>query len=259
MQFIQLGNHKVSKFILGGNPFSAVSHLGTDTDEKMRRYFTVAQIKDILRDAEAHGVNTIIARGDAHISRLMYEYHNDGGQIQWLTQTCPEFASIDSSIGGALLGGAIGCHIHGGVADYHIANGKEAELPDMIAKIKNAGLLAGIAGHTPAVFKWAKENLDVDYFMCSYYNPIPRENNASHVHGFDEQFLPEDRDAMVAIIKDLPKPVIHYKVLAAGRTEPSEAFAFVKQHLRVNDAACVGIYPQAKGDMLAEDIALLLG
>jgi hypothetical protein len=129
----------------------------------------------------------------------------------------------------------------------------------MIAKIKNAGLLAGIAGHTPAVFKWAKENLDVDYFMCSYYNPIPRENNASHVHGFDEQFLPEDRDAMVAIIKDLPKPVIHYKVLAAGRTEPSEAFAFVKQHLRVNDAACVGIYPQAKGDMLAEDIALLLG
>jgi hypothetical protein len=116
MQFIQLGNHKVSKFILGGNPFSAVSHLGTDTDEKMRRYFTVAQIKDILRDAEAHGVNTIIARGDAHISRLMYEYHNDGGQIQWLTQTCPEFASIDSSIGGALLGGAIGCHIHGGVA-----------------------------------------------------------------------------------------------------------------------------------------------
>jgi membrane protease subunit (stomatin/prohibitin family) len=258
MQYIQIGNYKISKLILGGNPFSAISHQSMEIDEKMRRFYTSSQIKDILRNAESLGVNAVVARGDAHISRLMYEYHHDGGKIQWLTQTCPEFASIDSSIGGAMLGGAIGCHIHGGVMDNLIENNKGNEIPAMIAKIRNAGMLAGAAGHLPATFEWAKDNLDVDYFMCSYYNPIPRVDNASHIHGFNEQFLPEDREAMTAIIKDLPKPVIHYKVLAAGRTKPHEAFDYVKQHLRAKDAVCVGVFPQAKRDMLAEDIELLL-
>ncbi len=62
---------------------------------------------------------------------------------------------------------------------------------------------------------------------------------------------------MTAMIKELPKPAIHYKVLAAGRTTPTEGFDYVKQHLRENDAVCVGIFPQVKADMLVEDIALL--
>jgi hypothetical protein len=74
-----------------------------------------------------------------------------------------------------------------------------------------------------------------------------------------EWFKPEDRDEMVAVIQGLSWPVIHYKVLAAGRTPPAEAFAFVAEHLRPQDAVCVGIFTKDQPEMIAEDIALLEG
>ena len=41
----------------------------------------------------------------------------------------------------------------------------------------------------------------------------------------------------------------------AGK-DPGEAFAFVAQHLRPQDAVCIGIYQRNKPDMLAEDVRL---
>jgi hypothetical protein len=61
---------------------------------------------------------------------------------------------------------------------------------------------------------------------------------------------------MNALIKDLSRPVVHYKVLAAGRNDPAEAFAFVAHHLRPTDAVCVGVYPGKKPGMIAEDVRL---
>jgi hypothetical protein len=257
MQTIQLGALTTSKFILGSNPFSTFSHQGHEVDQEMRRYFTTARIKEILHDAEAQGVNTLIARGDHHVMRLLFEYWEEGGSIQWLAQTCPELGSIEKGVQNAISGGAVGCHIHGGVMDNLLANNRLDEVPRAIALLKEAGLVAGIAGHTPEVFRWAEEHADVDYYMCSYYNPIPRKDNPEHVRGFNEQFLTEDRDAMVATIATMRKPVVHYKVLAAGRNTPADAFAFVNRHLRPQDAVCVGIFPKDKPEMLAEDIALL--
>jgi hypothetical protein len=116
---------------------------------------------------------------------------------------------------------------------------------------------AGVAGHNPQVFHWAKQNLDLDFSMCSYYNSAHRDERAEHVSGRPEWFLEEDRQAMVDTIAELSWPVIHYKVLAAGRTPPAEAFGFVARHMRPQDAVCVGIFRADKADMLAEDIALL--
>ncbi len=45
--------------------------------------------------------------------------------------------------------------------------------------IRRKGMLAGIAGHTPEVFEWAEAHLDVDYYMCCYYNPTPRTDDPS--------------------------------------------------------------------------------
>ena len=94
--------------------------------------------------------------------------------------------------------------------------------------------------------------------MCSYYNSSHRDKEAEHVHGRPEWFLPEDRDKMVKLIKRLSKPVIHYKILAAGRNSPHEAFHFTAQHLRQQDGVCVGIYPKYNPTMLEEDVQIFL-
>ncbi|MFN2109749.1 MAG: hypothetical protein ACK2UI_08815, partial [Anaerolineae bacterium] len=129
-------------------------------------------------------------------------------------------------------------------------------VPDIIAQIKGAGLAAGIAAHNPRVHAWADEHLDLDFHMCSYYNPTPRDQNAEHVHGAVETFAAADRAAMVDVIRQLRRPAIHYKIFAAGRNNPREAFAFVAQHLRPQDAVCIGVFPKDKPDMLAEDVRL---
>jgi hypothetical protein len=141
--------------------------------------------------------------------------------------------------------------------DYLLAQGRIDEIPPVVASIRERGMLAGIAGHNPAVFEWAEGHLDVDYYMCSYYNSASRDERAEHVSGMKEWFLPQDRRAMTRFIEGLSKPVIHYKVLAAGRNDPAEAFSVVADAMRPTDAVCVGVYPKDKPGMLADDVRLL--
>lgn len=255
---IKIGSLQVSKFILGSNPFSGFSHQGSARDLEMKKYFTVARIKQVLRQAEKLGINTIIARADHHIMRLLLEYWEEGGKLQWLAQTCPELGSIQRGVENAITGGAKGCYVHGGVMDNLYSSRKLEQIPLVIEMIKKAGLVVGIAGHDVRVFSWAEENLDADFYMCSYYNPVSRVQTAEHRPGSFEKYRHEDRLLMAEQIKKLSRPVIHYKVMAAGRNDPVEAFSFVVRNLRDTDAVCVGIYPKEKPDMLETDVRLLI-
>lgn len=257
MEQISLGNLSVSRFIIGGNPFSGFSHQGHSRDIEMKRYYTTERIKQTLRAAEQVGINTHIGRADHHVMRFLLEYWDEGGSIQWIAQTCPELGTPERGIQNAITGGAKACFIHGGWMDFLLAQGRLDEVPPAIAAIKAAGMPAGIAGHNPQVFEWAEEHIDADFYMCSYYNSAHRDERAEHVSGTPEWFLSEDRDAMTRLIARLRRPVIHYKVLAAGRNPAAEAFAYVAEHLRPQDAVCVGVHTQDNPRMIEEDVALL--
>ena len=256
MQTITLSHLTVSRFILGSNPFSGFSHQGADTDQAMRRFFTSGQIKATLRQSEALGVNTLIARTDHHVMRLLLEYWDEGGTLQWFAQTCPEVGDPPTCIGRAHSMGAKACHIHGGWMDFLYAQGRLAEVPPAIAMIRERGMLAGIAAHNPQVIAWADDHLDVDYYMCSYYNSAHRDQRAEHVAGMEEWFLEEDRQTMTALIQRLSRPAIHYKILAAGRNDPAEAFTVAANAMRPSDMVCVGVYPKDHPDMLRQDVEL---
>ncbi|MCE5250321.1 hypothetical protein LLG96_08885 [bacterium] len=256
LETVTIGTLSISRFILGSNPFSGFSHQGTDRDTAMLRHYTVDHIKHVFSQAQKLGITTVIGRGDQHFIRTLLEFRNEGGSLKWVAQTCPEMKSIERSVDDIVRGGAEACFVHGGYMDNLLANKKLDEVPPAIEKIRSAGLQAGIAGHNPAVFEWAEKNLDVDFYMCSYYNSAHRDEHAEHISGMPEWFLPEDRDAMVGLIVRLGRPVIHYKVMAAGRNDPPEALRFVARHLRKNDAVCVGVFTGDKPDMLAEDVRL---
>lgn len=257
MDYIKIKDVKVSRFILGSNPFSGFSHQGSDVDLQMKRHFTTAQIKVVLRDAETLGVNTVLGRVDHHVLRVLLEYWDEGGHLQWFAQTCPEVGNHDACVSRAASGGAKACHIHGGVMDNLLAQGHLDEIPAVVESIRKHGMLAGIAGHNPKVFEWAEKHLDVDYYMCSYYNSAHRDQKAEHVSGITEWFLEEDRQTMTALIQKLSRPVIHYKIMAAGRNNPADAFAFAARQMRPADAVCVGIFPARKPGMLKKDVGLL--
>jgi hypothetical protein len=257
MDYINLGNLNASRFILGSNPFSGFSHQSPEVDQEMRRYFTTTRIKKLLYEAERLGVNTLIARTDHHVMRFLLEYWDEGGRLQWFAQTCPEVGDHPTCITRAAQGGARACHLHGGVMDFTYAQNRLDEVPPVIQMIRDHGMLAGIAAHNPKVIEWAENYLDVDYYMCSYYNAAHRDERAEHVSGMEEWWLEEDRQAMAQLIKTLSRPAIHYKVLAAGRNNPAEAFRVVAETMRPLDMVCVGIYHRDQPEMLRQDIDLL--
>lgn len=256
MEYIKLGELKVSRFILGSNPFSGFSHQSIDRDTEMKRWYTTARIKETLGKAEEVGINTLIARTDYHVMRMLMEYWDEGGKLRWFAQTCPEVGEHEQCVNRAASGGAKACHIHGGVMDRALAQGELNDIQGVVDMIRENGMLAGVAGHNPKVFEWAEENIDVDYYMCSYYNPTSRAENAEHVHGAEEKFGAWDRDVMTKLIGGLSKPVVHYKILAAGRNATSEAFGYATKKMRDEDAVCVGVHTKDDADMLAVDVKM---
>lgn len=73
----------------------------------------------------------------------------------------------------------------------------------------------------------------------------------------EEWFLEEDRAIMAQVIQTLSKPVIHYKIMAAGRNDPQEAFSFAARFMRPTDMVCVGVYTKDAPHMLRQDLELL--
>jgi hypothetical protein len=256
MKKIKIGGLSVSRLIIGGNPFSGFSHRSPDKDLEMKRYFTSTRIKETLKEAESLGIDTHIGRADHHVMRLLMEYWDEGGGIQWLAQTCPELGDPGRGIRNGIEGGAKACFIHGGQMDYFLAQNRMDEVAPAVSIIRETGLAAGLAGHRPSVFEWAEKNIDVDFYMCCYYNPTARDNHAEHITGSTELFNDADRDAMVKTIRNLSRPVIHYKVLASGRKTPEEAFEFTARHLRPQDAVCIGVYPGDDPGMLGRDVEI---
>jgi len=250
---VKIAEISFSRLIIGGNPFSGFSHQGPDRDAEMAHYYTTEKIKETLRQAEQLGISTFLGRVDNHIMRILLEYWDQGGAIQWIAQAL----DINGSVDDAIKRDAKACYVHGGVMDHFLANNELVKMPAVIDRIRNAGLAAGIAGHNPAVFEYARENLDVDFYMCSYYNPTPRDENPEHVSTDDEVFSAEDRQKMIEVIATLKKPVIHYKIIAAGRNDPQEAFAFTVRHMKANDAVCVGVYTKDNRNILEENVHLL--
>jgi hypothetical protein len=254
---VKLGNVAVTRFIIGGNPFGGFSHQTLKRDNEMIDWYTMDRVKQAYKLAEKAGVTTHLGRTDDFIIRALREYWNDGGRIKWIAQTCPGVGTLMQGVQNAIRGKAKCCFLHGGEMDHRIKTRQTRAVADAISAIKDAGMAAGVAGHRIETIQWAADKLDLDFFMTCYYNPSDRTHQPLRDVRDRERYLRRDRDAMCALIQQLPAPAIHYKVLAAGRHDPRKAFEFVAEAYRPGDAVCVGVFTKDNMSMIQEDVDLL--
>jgi len=237
---VHLGDLAVSRLIVGGNPFSGNSHQSAALSAEMRDYYTVERIKATLRDCEEEGINTFLGRADNHIQRMLVEHWNEGGKIQWIAQTAPERASLPDNVRQVAGTGAKCCYVHGGQCDRLVAAGELDPIREALEVGRELGLVMGVAGHDPDTHRQVvRHDLGAQFHCCSFYN-LGGERG--------ESYLPEDRDAMTALARQLGIPVVGYKIMAAGRNEPEEAFSYAFSRLRPTDAVCVGVFPKHRPD-----------
>ena len=259
MYQVSIGSVIVSRLCIGGNPFSGFSHQSEERSREMVAYYTPERIKETLRAAEAAGINTFIGRTDDHITGILRDYWDEGGTIQRIAQITPDRDDPESWrkwLTAAAKLGAVGAYMHGGVVDSWHANRMFAHFEEALHRMRDEGFQAvGFAGHKPEAHAWIRDHLEVDFQMCSHYNPTDRSQHAQHI-GAGEKWDDADRAQMLEVISTIEKPVINYKVFAGGNKPVIPAFELLAKVMRRNDAVCVGMFLKDDPQMIAKNVSL---
>jgi len=243
---------ELSRLIIGGNPFSGFGHQGPERDEEMVNYYTAARIKETLQRAEAAGINACVLRSDRHIERLLREYYNDGGAIQWIVQLGVRPEEFAGAVGRAVSLGAKAAYIHGGIGDRAYREQNLSLVAGLLDTIRDQGIPAGIGGHAPQAHRWFYESaLPADFHVVSFYN-------CGSLHdGQGEKFRPQDPPPACEVIRQIEKPCIGYKIMGAGRVEARAAFEFAFANIKPGDCVNVGMY-RGDNDNMVEDNAAIV-
>ncbi len=245
-----IGNVTLSRLIIGGNQFSGWSH---SRDLKYLRdlfkaYATEERIMATLQQAEDSGVNAIITSASGYLSRYWKER---GGRMQWIAQVHPKTGDVKSDIKRAIDSGAIGAYVQGGVGDSFVKGGRVDLLGEAVAFIKDNGLIAGIGGHSIEVpMAVEKAGIQPDFYMKTlhhgnYWSATPPEER---VEFNVDSGGPQDHDNIWSIapektidfMRNVPRPWIGFKVLAAGAIHPREGFQYA--FANGADFICVGMF-----------------
>ncbi|MFB3827186.1 MAG: hypothetical protein ACE15B_10470 [Bryobacteraceae bacterium] len=252
---VKLGPHTVSRLIVGGNPVSGNSHTAGGLGREMRDYFTAANVKKLLANCEAAGINTWQSRGDKHIQRLLNEYRLEGGRIQWIAQTASELADIPRHIRELASLKPVGIYHHGSQTDKFWAAGKIEQAREMCKVMRDTGVQVGLGTHIPEVIDYVEsKDWDVDFYMTCVYNLSRTKEEQEKLAGRkldDQLFWHPDREKMLARVRRTSKPCLIFKVYGASRNCGSpeqmlESLRLAARYAKPTDAIVIGMFPKYK-------------
>lgn len=245
MPTIALGQHQISRLIVGSNPMLGYSYMGNHTDRQMKEYFTAERAVEFLRDCKQAGITI-------HQGSSRYDYlHLLRDQDFKMKFIClhSEREEISQTIKNT---NPIAMVHHGGVTDRMFAAGKPGVVRDYVKAVKDKGLLAGVSAHNPDVIKQiADEDWDIDFFMtCFYYltRKVDYEKLITLPVGH-YSFFKDDPKVMTKVIRQVKQPCLAFKILGAGRLCTNEdtvrsAFQFAFENIKPIDGVIVGMFPK---------------
>lgn len=262
---VPFGQGSVSRLIVGGNPVSGFSHQSRALDEEMMDFFSAANVKKLLASCERAGINTWQSRADRHILRLLREYRNEGGRIQWIAQTASEMADFARNVREAAAMHPLGIYLHGAQTDRLWLEHRREEIAARIGRIRDAGVRAGLATHIPEVIDWCEDSgLAADFYMACLYNLSRSHEEALELAGGPVKgkfFHEPDRARMLARVARTKKQCIVFKVYGAGRRcatreDRLAALREVFGAAKPGDCVVIGMYPKHT-DQVADNAALV--
>ena len=139
------------------------------------------------------------------------------------------------------------------MTDSRFLAGKAQQVRDFVKKVHDHGVLAGVSSHCPDNIKrMADEGWENDLFMtCLYYVSRPKEEQEKLLGKVvvGEPFFESDPVDMTNVIRQVRKPCLAFKILAAGRKctdqkSVQNAFRFAFERIKPTDAVIVGMYPR---------------
>jgi predicted protein tyrosine phosphatase len=261
---VPFGSGSISRLIVGGNPVSGTSHLNDALSREMIDYFTSANIKRLLEGCERNGINTWQSRGDRHIVRLLHEYRQEGGRIQWIGQTATEI-DFAHNLANMAREKPIGIYYHGVPTDRAWVASEIDTVRDRLKAIRQTGSLVGLGTHIPEVVDYIEsKDWDIDFYMTCLYNLSRSEAEKERVAGRPypgELFWDPDRIEMLKRVSQSRKQCLIFKVYGATRHCQSEdrmlsALRLVARYAKPNDAVVIGMFPK-HSDQVSQNARLV--
>ncbi|HCO93212.1 MAG TPA: hypothetical protein DIU00_04550 [Phycisphaerales bacterium] len=251
---IRLGDHRVTRLVVGSNPISGYSYMGPILDRHMQEYFTPERIAEFLWNCERQGINTHQFSRPEQMGDIFRKLRERGSNMKFicLHSGQPQHISVDKVVNETQ---PIAIVHHGGVTDRLFREGKNREVQDFVKRVKDSGVLAGVSAHNPDCIKQiADEGWPVDLFMtCFYYLTRTQEELENMPPVVTLQvgypFFAADPMAMTKVVRQVDQPCLCFKILAAGRMCSSDhkveaAFKFAFEHVKPTDGVIVGMYPR---------------
>lgn len=248
----KIGKLEISRLMCGGNLISGYAH-SRDliyVSTLLKHYFTEEKIFETWALCEQHGINTMVTSStDPRANRLYQEYNKRGGKIQYIAQLSPAEDDLVTPVRLAAEAGAAAAYLVGNLGDKWSREGATGlkRIGEVVDAIKDAGLVAGVAGHvlrTPKSVHAA--GIDVDFFVKTlhpetYWSRRQPGQDREPIDNYKvDNYWCMDAADTVAFMAKVKKPWIAYKVLAAGAIQPREGFRFAFESGA--DFALVGMF-----------------
>ncbi|NLH16296.1 MAG: hypothetical protein GX455_06935 [Phycisphaerae bacterium] len=257
----KIGNVEISRLICGGNLISGYAH-SRDliyVSPLLKNYFTDDKIMDTWQICEESGITTMnINPSDLRAVKLFNRYWKErGGKMQWLAQIDAKPNDLETPVKLSIDHGAVGVYLVGNLGDRWVFDNRVDLIDKLVRIIKNNGVIAGVAGHSLEMLVAVESaNLPIDFYMKTFHHTdywsARREDQTKQVidnYAVDNYYDMTPRETM-NFMKEVKKPWIAYKVLAAGAIKPQSGFDYAFGNGA--DFVCVGMFDW----QVAEDVAL---
>lgn len=254
----KLGDHELSRLILGGNLIGGWAH-SRDllyVPSLFRAYNTEKKIFETLMLAEKAGINAINI-GFPTMDTINKYRKMTGSKIKVIVQVAPDNDKKDIyvNINKAIDAGMDIIQVQGNWCDWLVRDNRIDIIEKMLGYIRSQGYTAGLGAHTVDSFIGCEEQGVIpDYYMKTmhhdkYWSAHPMENRVPfEVDG--KKYLDHNRfhdnlfclfpEKTVEFVQRAKVPVMGFKVLAAGAIQPEDGFNWAFQNGA--DFICVGMF-----------------
>ncbi len=251
-------DHRLTKLLIGSNPLYGYSHFNAILDQTMREWYTPDRRIEVLKTAEAAGINTWQTHYNEPTITDWKRYRAEGGKMNVLLLA--DFALLKdwSLLKETAKLGPIGIAHHGNRTDDRFRDGQMKVVHDFTKAVHDVGVPAGVSTHNPAVVKYIEEQgWDIDYYMTCLYRvsrTVEEARREFNEAPLGETFMEKDPERMTAVVRKTKRTCFAFKLLGAGRTinKPEwveNAFRCAIRNIKPQDAVIVGMFPKFKNEV----------
>lgn len=278
MKYVDFFGNKVSKLIVGDNPFNGHSYITEYVSkQEMIDYHTEDKILEAIYKMEELGVNTMLPLADPYIIRILQHYRSNGGKMNFIFQTySPMMMSLETasvSMNMMMSVDPIGVYLSGTYTDLCLETNTMPNLYEMLKHLRQFDIKLGLGTHYPEIIEQSeREKWDIDFYMACMYNL--RRGREGEQSGFItgknksliRQIIPGDRDVMLSTLDNVKKPIIAFKIFAGGqmlvereeadrRERIKDTYNTIFNRLKPDDFAVMGVF-QKHHDQLTENVSV---